>query len=192
MIPVIYERSEHGERLFDMYSRLLRDRIIVLDEGVEEKTATMICAQLLFLQSENPQAPVWIYINSPGGVVTDGLAIYDTMRHVSCPVGTLCMGQAASMAAVLLASGQRGMRLALPSSRIMIHQPSGGFRGQATEAAIHTTEILRLRSILDGILAEATGMPVETISRITERDAYFSAQEALQMGLVDGIVKSRK
>ena len=192
MNPFVLEHTEHNERLWDMYSRLLRDRIIMLDESIDEKTATMVCGQLLFLQSENPQAAIWIYINSPGGVVTDGLAIYDTMRHVSCPVGTLCMGQAASMAAVILASGQRGMRVSLPSSRIMIHQPSGGFQGQATDAAIHTAEILRLRAILDGILSQATGVPVEEMRTITERDAYFNAQEALGMRLIDGIVWPEK
>lgn len=190
-IPYVVEDNGYNERLWDMYSRLLRDRIIMLDEPIEDKLASMVCAQLLFLQSENPRLPIWIYINSPGGVVTAGLAIYDTMRHVSCPVGTLCMGQAASMAAVLLASGTRGMRASLPSSRIMVHQPSGGFRGQATEAVIHTNEIMRLRGILDGILSTATGIPVQDMRQITERDAYFSAQEAVQLGLIDGIVLPR-
>ncbi len=192
MIPIVLEQSGRRERLWDMYSRLLRDRIIMLDEPIEDQTASMICAQLLFLQSEAPDRPVWLYINSPGGVVTAGLAIYDTMRHVTCPVATLCMGQAASMAAVLLAAGQPGMRLALPSSRIMVHQPSGGFRGQATDAAIHTTEMLRLRAALDAILAAASGLSPDAVSALTERDTYLSAPEAVEMGLIDGVARGRK
>lgn len=192
MIPVVIETRAGGDRLWDMYSRLLRDRIIMLDEPIEDRTASMVCAQLLFLQSEAPDKPAWLYINSPGGVVTAGLAIYDTMRHVSCPVGTLCMGQAASMGAVLLAAGQSGMRLALPSSRIMVHQPSGGFRGQARDAAIHTTEMLRLRAVLDGILAAATGLSQDEAAALTDRDTYLSAREAVELGLVDGVVRPIK
>lgn len=188
MIPVVLETWGRGERLWDMYSRLLRDRIIMLDELIEDKTASMICAQLLFLQAEAPDRTAYVYINSPGGVVTAGLAIYDTMRHVACPVATLCMGQAASMAAVLLAAGQPGMRLALPSSRIMVHQPSGGFRGQASDAAIHTTEMLRLRAVLDDILAGATGLPPDAVAALTERDTFLSVDEALELGLIDGVV----
>lgn len=188
MVPFVIEKIGNNERLWDMYSRLLRDRIIMLDEPIEDKTASMVCAQLLFLQSENSKAPIWIYINSPGGIVTNGLAIYDTMKHVNLPIGTLCMGQAASMAAVLLSSGTKGMRVSLPSSRIMIHQPSGGFKGQATEAVIQTEEIVRLRKILDGILSVNTGLSVSEISKITERDAYFDAYEAMDLGLIDKII----
>ncbi len=188
MMPVVLESVGPRERLWDMYSRLLRDRIIMLDEPIEDKTASMVCAQLLFLQAEAPDAPAHLYINSPGGVVTAGLAIYDTMRHISCPVFTLCMGQAASMAAVLLAAGEPGGRRALPSSRIMVHQPSGGFRGQASDAAIHTTEMLRLRALLDAVLAGATGLAPDAVSALTERDTFLSAQEALELGIIDGVV----
>lgn len=189
MIPLVIETWRGRERLWDMYSRLLRDRIVMLDEPIEDKTASMVCAQLLFLHAERPGAPIRLYINSPGGVVTAGLAIYDTMRHIASPVATLCMGQAASMAAVVLAAGEPGMRRALPSSRIMIHQPSGGFRGQATDAAIHTGEMLRLRAELDAILAACTGLEPVSIHALTERDSYFSAREALELGLIDGIVR---
>ena len=182
-MPVVLESVGPRERLWDMYSRLLRDRIIMLDEPIEDKTASMVCAQLLFLQAEAPDAPAHLYINSPGGVVTAGLAIYDTMRHISCPVFTLCMGQAASMAAVLLAAGEL-----VPSSRIMVHQPSGGFRGQASDAAIHTTEMLRLRALLDAVLAGATGLAPDAVSALTERDTFLSAQEALELGIIDGVV----
>ena len=185
MIPLVLEAREN--RVWDMYSRLLRDRIIMLDEPIEDRTAGMVCAQLLFLQSEAPDAPAWLYINSPGGVVTAGLAIYDTMRHVACPVGTLCLGQAASMGAVLLAAGQPGMRLALPSARIMVHQPSCGFRGQASDAAIHTQEMLRLRAVLDAILAAATGLAPDAVKALTDRDTYLSAEEAVELGLVDAV-----
>lgn len=188
MIPLVVERLPGRERLWDMYSRLLRDRIIMLDEPIEDATASMICAQLLFLQSEEPDAPIWLYINSPGGIVTAGLAIYDTMRHVSCPVGTVCLGQAASMGAVLLAAGEPGLRLALPHSRIMVHQPSGGFRGQSSDAAIHTAEMLRLRAILDHILAVATHRSQSEISALTERDTYLSAPEAMELGIIDKVL----
>ncbi|WP_304473587.1 ATP-dependent Clp protease proteolytic subunit [uncultured Desulfovibrio sp.] len=191
MMPLVIETQRGRERLWDMYSRLLRDRIILLDEPIEDKTASMVCAQLLFLHAEHPGAPIQLYINSPGGVVTAGLAIYDTMRHIASPVATLCMGQAASMAAVLLAAGEPGLRRALPSSRIMVHQPSGGFRGQATDAAIHTGEMLRLRAILDGILAACAGLAPDEVRSLTERDSYFSAPEARDLGLIDGIVRVR-
>lgn len=191
MIPLVLDSLGGRPVVWDVYSRLLRDRIILLDAPIEDQAASLVCAQMLILHAERPGAPLWLYINSPGGVVTAGLAIYDTMRHIKSPVGTLCMGQAASMAAVLLAGGEPGMRRALPSSRIMVHQPSGGFRGQATDAAIHTGEMLRLREELDGILSRATGLPREQVHALTERDSYFSAPEARDMGIIDGIVRVR-
>ncbi len=190
-IPMVIETTGRTERAYDIYSRLLKDRIVLLGEAVDDHIASLICAQLLFLESEDPEKEIYMYINSPGGVVTAGLAIYDTMRYVACPVATLCMGQAASMGALLLAAGSPGLRYALPHSRIMIHQPSGGFRGQATDIDIHAREVLRLKEMLNGILAGHCGQPVERIAALTERDNFMSAAEAVDLGLIDRVLTSR-
>lgn len=190
-IPMVIENTGRSERAYDIYSRLLKDRIILMGEEVDDRSASLICAQLLFLESEDPEKEIYLYINSPGGVVTAGLAIYDTMQYISCPVATLCMGQAASMGALLLAAGTKGMRYALPNSRIMIHQPSGGFRGQATDIDIHAREVLRLKARLNEILAEHTGQSIDTIASQTERDNFMGAEEAAKFGLIDRVLKSR-
>ena len=190
-IPMVIENTGRSERAYDIYSRLLKDRIILMGEEVDDRSASLICAQLLFLESEDPEKEIYLYINSPGGVVTAGLAIYDTMQYISCPVATLCMGQAASMGALLLAAGSKGMRYALPNSRIMIHQPSGGFRGQATDIDIHAREVLRLKARLNEILAEHTGQNIDIITAQTERDNFMGAEEAVKFGLVDRVLKSR-
>jgi ATP-dependent Clp protease protease subunit len=188
---MVIESAGRTERAYDIYSRLLKDRIVLLGEAVDEHTASLICAQLLFLESEDPAKEIYLYINSPGGMVTAGLAIYDTMRYIACPVATLCMGQAASMGALLLCAGSPGMRYALPHSRIMIHQPSGGFRGQATDIEIHAREVLRLKQTLNEIMAEHSGQPVERMEELTERDNFLSAAEAVELGLVDRVLTSR-
>ena len=190
-IPMVIETTGRTERAYDIYSRLLKDRIVLLGEAVDDHVASLICAQLLFLESEDPEKEIYLYINSPGGVVTAGLAIYDTMRYITCPVATLCMGQAASMGALLLSAGSPGLRYALPHSRIMIHQPSGGFRGQATDIDIHAREVLRLKEMLNGIMAEHCGQPVERIAELTERDNFMSAAEAAELGLIDRVLTSR-
>ncbi|MDL2306520.1 ATP-dependent Clp endopeptidase proteolytic subunit ClpP [Desulfovibrio sp. OttesenSCG-928-C06] len=190
-IPMVIENTGRSERAYDIYSRLLKDRIVLLGEDVNDHTASLICAQLLFLESEDPEKEIYLYINSPGGVVTAGLAIYDTMQYISCPVATLCMGQAASMGALLLSAGAKGMRYALPHSRIMIHQPSGGFRGQATDIDIHAREVLRLKESLNQIMANHTGQPVSEIEKHTERDNFMSAEEAAKFGLIDRVLRSR-
>ena len=190
-IPMVIETTGRTERAYDIYSRLLKDRIILLGEGVDDHVASLICAQLLFLESEDPEKEIYLYINSPGGVVTAGLAIYDTMQYITCPVATLCMGQAASMGALLLAAGSPGLRYALPHSRIMIHQPSGGFRGQATDIDIHAREVLRIKDILNKIMASHSGQSVERIADLTERDNFLSAEEAVELGLVDRVLVSR-
>ncbi|MDR1685423.1 MAG: ATP-dependent Clp protease proteolytic subunit [Desulfovibrio sp.] len=190
-IPMVIESAGRTERAYDIYSRLLKDRIVLLGEAVDEHTASLICAQFLFLESEDPAKEIYLYINSPGGMVTAGLAIYDTMRYIACPVATLCMGQAASMGALLLCAGSKGMRYALPNSRIMIHQPSGGFRGQATDIEIHAREVLRLKQTLNEIMAEHSGQPVERMEELTERDNFLSAAEAVELGLVDRVLASR-
>lgn len=190
-IPMVIETTGRSERAYDIYSRLLKDRIVLLSEEVNDHMASLICAQLLFLESENPEKEIYLYINSPGGVVTAGLAIYDTMQYITCPVATLCMGQAASMGALLLGAGTAGMRYALPHSRIMIHQPSGGFRGQATDIDIHAKEVLRLKSMLNGIMAHHTGQTTGKIAKLTERDTFMSAEEALKLGLIDKVLLSR-
>lgn len=190
-IPMVIETTGRTERAYDIYSRLLKDRIVLLGEAVDDHVASLICAQLLFLESEDPEKEIYMYINSPGGVVTAGLAIYDTMRYVTCPVATLCMGQAASMGALLLSAGSPGLRYALPHSRIMIHQPSGGFRGQATDIEIHAREVLRLKEMLNGIMAEHCGQPVERIAELTERDNFMSSAEAVELGLIDRVLTSR-
>ena len=187
-IPYVIEQSHRGERTYDLYSRLLKDRIILLGTEVNDDVANVIVAQLLFLESEDPEKPIHLYINSPGGSVTAGLAIYDTMQHVRAPVSTICMGQAASMGAVLLLAGAAGRRYALPNARIMMHQPHGGARGQATDIELQAREILRLRGYVNAIIQKHTGHALERIEKDTERDYYLSAEEARQYGLVDEVV----
>ena len=191
-IPMVIETTGRTERAYDIYSRLLKDRIILMSEGVDDHMAASICAQLLFLESEDPEKEIYLYINSPGGVVSSGLAIYDTIQYITCPVATLCMGQAASMGALLLTAGAKGLRYALPHSRIMIHQPSGGFRGQATDIDIHAREVLRLRELLNEIMARHSGQSVERIAELTERDNFMSAEEAAALGLIDRVLTSRE
>ncbi len=191
LIPVVIEHSSRGERAFDIYSRLLRDRIIFLGTAVSDDIANVIIAQMLFLESEDPDKEIHFYINSPGGVVSAGLAIYDTMQYIKPKVSTICMGQAASMAAILLAAGERGKRFALPHARIMIHQPMGGFQGQATDVEIQAKEILKLREELNGILMSHSGKPLEQIERDTERDFFMSGMEAKDYGLIDEVFAGR-
>ena len=191
-VPIVVENTGHMERSYDIYSRLLKDRIILLGTEIDDTVASLICAQLLFLESQDPEKEIYIYINSPGGSVTAGLAIYDTMKYITAPVSTLCMGMAASMGAFLLAAGTRGMRYALPHSTIMIHQPLGGARGQATEVAIHAEQLIKTREKMNKILAERTGQTVEQIALDTERDHYMTAEEALKYGLIDEIIPPRR
>jgi len=191
LIPMVIEQSSRGERSFDIYSRLLRDRIVFLGQAIDDDVANLVIAQLLFLEAEDPEKDISLYINSPGGSVTAGLAIYDTMRYVRPEVTTICLGQAASMAAWLLASGAAGKRMALPNSRIMIHQPMGGVQGQASDIEIHAREILKLRERMNEILAEHTGRPLAQIAADTERDYHMSGDEALAYGLVDKVVRER-
>jgi ATP-dependent Clp protease, protease subunit len=191
LIPMVIEQSGRGERAYDIYSRLLKERVVFLVGVVNEMTANLIVAQLLFLESENPEKDISFYINSPGGSVSAGLAIYDTMQFIKPAVSTLCVGQAASMGAFLLAAGAKGKRFALPNSRVMIHQPMGGFQGQATDIEIHAKEILYLRQRLNEILAKHTGQDIKTIERDTERDNFFGAEEATKYGLVDKVLVSR-
>ncbi|MBW8810979.1 MAG: ATP-dependent Clp endopeptidase proteolytic subunit ClpP [Lysobacter sp.] len=191
MVPMVVEQTSRGERAYDIYSRLLKERIIFLVGGVDDHVANVIVAQMLFLEAENPEKDISLYINSPGGVVTAGMAIYDTMQYIKPDVSTICIGQAASMGALLLASGAKGKRLALPNSRVMIHQPLGGFQGQATDIDIHAREILTLRQRLNEILAKHTGQDLDTIARDTERDNFKSAQAALEYGLIDQVVDRR-
>jgi len=191
LVPMVVEQSSRGERSFDIFSRLLRERIIFLTGSFEDGMASLICAQLLFLESENPKKEISMYINSPGGQVTSALAIYDTMQYIKPNVSTTCIGQAASMGALLLAAGEAGKRYALPNSRVMIHQPLGGYQGQATDIDIHAREILTLRSRLNEVLAKHTGQSLETIARDTERDNFKSAFEAQAYGLVDQVLERR-
>jgi ATP-dependent Clp protease protease subunit len=186
-IPMVVEQSGRGERAYDIYSRLLKERIIFLGGGVDDTVANLIIAQLLFLEAEDPDKDIHFYINSPGGVVTAGMAIFDTMRYIKSPVSTICVGQAASMGALLLAAGEKGKRYSLSHSRIMIHQPLGGFQGQATDISIHAKEILRMKDELNGILAATTGQPKEKVEADTERDYFMSAVEAKEYGLIDAI-----
>ena len=188
MIPYVVEQTGKGERTYDIYSRLLLDRIVFISGEVNDEMANAVCAQLLFLQSQDPKKEISVYINSPGGSVTAGLAIYDTMQFVKCPVATYCIGQAASMGAVLLTAGEKGRRFALPNSRIMIHQPWGGAEGKASDIEITAKEILRLKEVLNGILAKHSGKTVEEVTRDTDRDHFMSAAEAKEWGLVDRIV----
>lgn len=187
-VPIVVEQTSHGERSYDIYSRLLKDRIIFLDGQIEDPMANVIIAQLLFLEAEDPDKDIHLYINSPGGVVTAGMAIYDTMQYIRPDVSTICIGSCASMAAVLLTSGAKGKRFALPHSNVMIHQPLGGVQGQATEIEIHAREILRLRDELNGILAKHTGQPLDVIKKDTERDNFMTAGNALKYGLIDKIL----
>lgn len=189
MIPYVVEQTGRGERTYDIYSRLLQDRIIILGSAIDDAVASVVVAQLLFLQSQDAEKDVSLYINSPGGVVTAGMAIYDTMQFLTCPVATYCVGQAASMAAVLLAAGAKGKRYALPHARVMIHQPLGGAEGQATDIDIQAREILRTRATLNGILASHSGRSIEEIARDTERDNFMSASEAVAYGLIDQVLE---
>ncbi|MGN0561241.1 MAG: ATP-dependent Clp endopeptidase proteolytic subunit ClpP [Candidatus Fimenecus sp.] len=191
LVPYVVEQTSRGERSYDIYSRLLNDRIIVLSDEVNDATASLVVAQLLYIEGQDNEKDISLYINSPGGSVTAGLAIYDTMQYIKCDVSTICMGMAASMGAFLLSSGAKGKRYALPNSEIMIHQPSGGAQGQATEIDIVARHILRTREKLNKILAENTGKPIEQIARDTERDNFLSAEEALDYGLVDKIFYKR-
>ena len=191
LVPYVFEQTSRGERSYDIFSRLLKERIIFLGEEVTDVSANLIVSQLLFLESEDPGKDISLYINSPGGSVTAGMAIYDTMNYIKCDVSTICMGMAASMGAFLLAGGTKGKRMALPNSTIMIHQPSGGAQGQATEINIVAEQILKTRQRLNEILAANTGKPLEVIARDTERDNYMTAQEAREYGLVDRVIVSR-
>ncbi|MBQ2983878.1 MAG: ATP-dependent Clp endopeptidase proteolytic subunit ClpP [Candidatus Gastranaerophilales bacterium] len=187
-VPTVVENSSRGERAFDIFSRLLRERIIFLGSEINDDVANSIVAQLLLLDSENSEKDIMLYINSPGGVITAGMAIYDTMKLIKAPVCTICLGDAASMGAFLLSGGEKGKRMALPNSRIMIHQPLGGAKGQATDIEIEAKEILRMKSMLNGLLAEHTGQKIEKIAKDTERDNFMTAQEALEYGLIDKII----
>ena len=187
LIPMVIEQTSRGERAYDIYSRLLKDRIIFLGSAVDDIVANTVIAQLLFLEADDPDKDIYLYINSPGGVVTAGLAIYDTMNYIKCPVSTICIGQAASMGALLLSAGTNGKRFSLPHARIMIHQPMGGFQGQATDIEIHAREILKMKDTLNGILAKATGQPIEKIRTDTDRDFFMSGEDAKTYGLVDEV-----
>ncbi|MBN2429015.1 MAG: ATP-dependent Clp endopeptidase proteolytic subunit ClpP [Deltaproteobacteria bacterium] len=191
LVPMVVEETGRGERAFDIYSRLLKDRIIFLGGAIEDHMANLIVAQLLFLESEDPDKDIFLYINSPGGVVSAGMAIYDTMQYVKAPVSTICVGQAASMGAVLLAAGEKGKRFALPNSRIMIHQPLGGFQGQASDIKIHAEEILKLRDKLNALLAQHTGQDIEKVRVDTERDFFMAGEDAKSYGIVDDIVRRK-
>ena len=190
-IPMVIETTGRTERAYDIYSRLLKDRIILLGTEVNDTVASLICAQLLFLESQDPEKEISLYINSPGGSVTAGMAIYDTLKFIACPVTTLCMGRAASMGAFLLAGGEKGKRFALPHSQIMIHQPSAGYQGQATDIEIHAKEVLRMKKDLNSILAENTGQSIKKVTADTERDNFLTAEEALKYGIIDNILTSR-
>lgn len=191
LIPTVIEKSQYGERAYDIYSRLLKDRIIFLGGAVNDIVANSIIAQMLFLASKDPVKPIQFYINTPGGMVTSGLAIYDTMQYMKCPVSTVCVGMAASMGAVLLAAGAKGKRFALPNSQIMIHQPMGGAQGQASEIEITAKQIVKLREQMNGILAKHTGQPIEVISKDTDRDFYLTAEEAKTYGIIDEVLGSK-
>jgi ATP-dependent Clp protease protease subunit len=191
LVPMVIEQTNRGERSYDIFSRLLKDRIIFLGEEVNDVTASLVIAQMLFLEGEDPDKDINFYINSPGGSITSGMAIYDTMQFIKCDVSTICVGMAASMGAFLLASGTKGKRFALPNSEIMIHQPSGGMRGQATDIKIHSDRIIRMRRLLNEILSQNTGQPIEVIERDTERDNFFEAKEAVDYGIIDKILYKR-
>ena len=191
LVPMVIEQTNHGERSFDIYSRLLNDRIIFLGEEVNDATASLVVAQLLYLEAQDPDKDISLYINSPGGSISSGMAIYDTMNFIKCDVSTICVGMAASMGAFLLSSGAKGKRLALPNSEIMIHQPLGGMQGQASDIKIHADHIIRIKSKLNKLLSEQTGKPLETIEKDTERDNFMTAEEACAYGLVDKVIDKR-
>ncbi|HHY93021.1 MAG TPA: ATP-dependent Clp endopeptidase proteolytic subunit ClpP [Firmicutes bacterium] len=191
LVPMVVEQSNRGERAYDIYSRLLKDRIVFLGDAIDDAVANTVIAQLLFLEAEDPDKDIYLYINSPGGSVPAGLAIYDTMQYIRPSISTICMGLAASMGAVLLAAGAKGKRYALPNARIMIHQPLGGVQGQAADIAIHAKEILRMREVLNSILAKHTGQPLERIQRDTDRDYFMSVEEAKDYGLIDEVMVRR-
>ncbi len=192
LVPMVVEQTNRGERSYDIYSRLLKDRIIFLSEEVNDVTASLVVAQMLFLEGEDPDKDINLYINSPGGSITAGMAIYDTMQYIKCDVSTICIGMAASMGAFLLAAGTPGKRYALPNSEVMIHQPLGGMQGQATDIKIHADRIIKMRETLNTILSERTGQPIEVINRDTERDNFMSAAEAKAYGLVDEVIERKK
>jgi ATP-dependent Clp protease protease subunit len=191
LVPMVVEQTSRGERAFDIFSRLLKERIIFLNGPVDDGTSALICAQLLFLESENPKKEIAMYINSPGGVVTSGLAIYDTMQYIRSPVSTVCMGMAASMGSFLLMAGEKGSRVALPNARIMVHQPSGGFSGQASDIERHAQDIVKTKRKLNEIYAKHTGQPVEEVERVLDRDHFMTADEAKGWGLIDHVYESR-
>jgi len=192
LVPMVVEQSSRGERAYDIYSRLLKERIIFLTGPIDDNIASLVCAQLLFLESENPKKEISFYINSPGGIVWSGLAVYDTMQYISSKIMTICIGQAASASSLLLAAGEKDMRFSLPNSRIMIHQPSGGYQGQVTDLEIQTNEIIKTKKRLNQIYAKHTGKNIKEVELIMERDKYFSPEEAIKFGLIDKIVKNRK
>ncbi len=191
LVPMVVEQTSRGERAFDIYSRLLKERIIFITDGINDAVASLVCAQLLFLEADNPSKDISLYINSPGGIVTSGLAIYDTMQYVRPPISTVCIGQAASMGSLLLTAGATGKRFALPNARIMVHQPSGGFQGQATDIEIHAKEILAVRERLNNIYVHHTGQALENIADAMERDRFFTAEDARDFGLIDEVVTER-
>ncbi len=191
LVPMVIEQTNRGERSFDIFSRLLSDRIVFLSEEVNDTTASLVIAQMLYLEGQDPNKDIYFYINSPGGSVTAGMAIFDTMNYIKCDVSTICVGMAASMAAFLLAAGTKGKRFALPNSEIMIHQPSGGMQGQATDIRIHADRIVKMKAKLNAILAEKTGKPLEVIEKDTERDNFMEPQEAVEYGLIDAVMTSR-
>ena len=191
LVPMVVEQTNRGERSYDIYSRLLNDRIIMLTDEINDTTASLVVAQLLYLEAQDPDKDISLYINSPGGSVSAGFAIYDTMNFIKCDVSTICVGMAASMGAFLLAAGAKGKRLALPNSEIMIHQPLGGMQGQATDIKIHADRIIKMRETLNSILAEKTGKPIEIIEKDTDRDNFMSAKEAMEYGLIDKVIEKR-
>ncbi len=192
LVPIVVEQTSRGERSYDIYSRLLKDRIVILSEPIDDHISSLIIAQLLFLEAEDPEKDIYMYINSPGGIVTSGLAIYDTMQYIKCDVATLCIGQAASMGSLLLAAGAAGKRSALPNSRIMIHQPAGGFQGQASDIEIQAREILKVKKRLNEIYAKHTGQPVDRIEKDMDRDYFMSPEEALEYKIIDRILDRKK
>lgn len=192
LVPIVVEQTSRGERSYDIYSRLLKDRIVFLGEQITDYESSLIIAQLLFLEAEDPEKDIYLYINSPGGVVTSGLAIYDTMQYIKPDVATICIGQAASMGSLLLAAGAPGKRSALPNSRIMVHQPLGGFHGQASDIAIHAQEVLKVKNTLNGIYSKHTGKPVSKIEKDLDRDNFMSAQEALAYGIIDKVIERKE
>jgi ATP-dependent Clp protease protease subunit len=192
LVPIVVEQSSRGERSYDIFSRLLKERIIFITGPIDDNVSSLVVAQLLFLESENPEKEIYMYINSPGGVVTAGLAMYDTMQYIKCPVNTICIGQAASAGSLLLVAGAKGKRYALPHSRIMTHQPSGGVRGQVTDILIHAQEIDKMKKMLNDIYVKHTGQTIEYINDLMERDKFFSPEEALKIGLIDKIIENRE